>query len=154
MFVNNGKYLIDDTVDGLGGSDCSEWLDNYNTSKDLMWEYSECEWDSFNQMIIVTLSSYSTITLNDGLMIKDNILFFAKMEDGSHSVNITNEEVIVEEMGFDFENAIVPVIVLSNLENEIGVCDDLVLDARNSYNLGVMLCVVSIVWHVLGLNSW
>ena len=72
---------------------------------------------------------------NDKLILNKNIFFI-------NNYNISNEnDIMIENISINSKNSISPQIVINNLGNEIGLCDNLILDARNSYNLGVFnLC--------------
>ena len=101
----------------------------------LLTDYSDCEWDFGQQTIRVSLSSRSTISLSDSLIIKSHTLSFIMNNNFSSNENV----LTIDNIKHTNSRSIIPVISLDNFRNVIGFCDDLILDARNSYNFG-MLC--------------
>ena len=106
--------------------------------------------------IIVTLSGYSQIMINDSLFLNadifENIYYnsntiftfnYTSINGISTKSSILNA-IFINTTYYEIETqtsntSIIPQIVVENLAREIGPCDDLILDARNSYNLGMFL---------------
>ena len=128
LSVNEGEVSITKVK---GENDCSEVFDSVTML--LLSEYSTCDWNYGNQMITISLSSYSTIQITDKLVIESDGLFIDYF--GQEEVN--EKQVTIESIEIDETNTILPVVELYNFRSEIGLCDDLTLDARNSYNLGM-----------------
>lgn len=180
---------------------CKEIFDD-ETMK-LLSENAQCKWLDDNSGIIVVLSGYSEITIDDGLVINDNVFKYElKIRYSSDSDKYEYEyynydyadadktstsdlstrgllglntadastyddadtddvdaDVVTDRGSFYYEsevneiitietislpnNPIVPQPVMSDLVSVISFCDDLVVDARNSYNLGVCSLTLS-----------
>ena len=126
--------------------DCEDIFTNETFA--LLSTYSSCEWNinsNSNSKIIVTLSGFSSIEINSLLNIKTNS-FMIEYFDGNNVIqqfltsnNNSNgtDGVISTSISLpDKDEQISPVLVVSDLHPVIGICNDLTLDARNSYNLG------------------
>ena len=105
------------------------------TTMNILSDYVTCQWNSNDATITVTLDGLSTIQTDDVLIIKDNVVQY----ESNNNKNVSNTETIID-IGVT-ENKIQltkPQIVLTNLQEMIGICDDVILDARNSYHLGML----------------
>lgn len=124
-----GNYLIS-AISNISDGNCSKIFDEATVL--LLSEYSECTWDYETQTITIILSSHSTININDSLIINVNSLIH---EDLS-GYGINTKEITIDTITVNETRAVVPEISLHNFRDVIGLCDDLVLDARNSFHLG------------------
>ena len=131
LFVNDGQLLIDG-IDDTNGFDGCERLFDQSTSS-LLSEYSECEWDFVNQMITILLSSHSTIDITDSLLLRSHVL----VVKNDNQITSNEDQIVIDEILVD-EMPVTPIVLLHNFNQEIGLCDDLTLDARNSYHLGLL----------------
>ena len=131
IIVNGGIYLVHEIVDDY--FDCSNIFTQQTSN--LLSESSECDWDFNSQTITIILSSLSTIQLTDGLIIQQNVLSVAV---GTQAIVTNENNILMNSIGIDWNIAVIPIIALNNLPQKIGLCDDLTLDARNSYNFGML----------------
>ena len=110
-------------------------------SMQLLSNFAQCSWgesstdDNEINEIIVHLSGLALLETNSSLMIKAGV--FQYCDD--NCCNTNNDTIVIESILMPNETDITtPVIVLSNIPTTIGICDHLTLDARNSYNLGML----------------
>ena len=101
----------------------------------MLSNYSECDWDFDKQLITIRLSSMSTIQVTDSLIIRPHV-FVIDSHSGQQTTSNVNR-IIIDIVRPNKLDTIVPVVSLYNFKNVIGLCDQLILDARNSYNLGM-----------------
>ena len=132
--------------------DCNEIFSN--ETNDILSQYSKCEWLNKNKTILITLSGYSTIMLDD-IVVLNYDSFFYSINHRIFHFNPNATKLVIENI-LVASNPIPPVIVTPTIPTKIGICDDLVLDARNSYNLGrdasFIWCVANVAG-VAGNNS-
>ena len=159
QFTNDFLYIITNInisvgKDGLGDNlknsidvvatkfDCNDIFDR--STSILLSNNAKCEWKNNNLTILVTLSGYSLISINDSLIINKNA-FLLKPVDSNSTVHVVNHYNISNHNSSDVyqltnilcgDNPIRPEIVISDLVTQIGICDDIIVDARNTYNLG------------------
>ena len=123
----------------IGDTECSRWFDD--TTSDLLSDYTDCTFDFHMQRIVIDLSSMATLKINDILIIKANVFYAhttsSHRQEGEIVVKTNKDEIFIEAISVDEVNSISPGVLLYKFPQQFGLCDDLVLDARNSYNLGV-----------------
>ena len=117
-----------------------------------------CQWDdvtSLSANILITLSGYSTISIDDELIIKNNSFYYLYKIPCTTGVDCTTIEqeqwtdsIEIDKINFA-DNYVTPMIVIDDEPNSIGICDDLVLDARSSYNLGMFTFVFCVCYYSL-----
>ena len=142
LTANNGVYLVylNGDVD-YNNNNCQSIFDSL--TNDLLSEFSECVFDFNLQKITITLSSMATLTIMDELVINENVFYVQVVGDGTF---FNENKIEILSINIDEENGITPQLSLYNFESIIGLCDDLVLDARNSYDLGMfMICSLCVV---------
>ena len=149
LLNDTDEYSSNDVLsilsDNFGDINCSDIF--VNVTMKLLSSKAECEWDiisddTYNSNvygILVALSGYSTIMIDDSLLINENIF----VNNGEYNVSFLNPFISnndwsaykIETINIS-NNSIIPQIKISNFQYEIGICDDIILDARDSYNLG------------------
>ena len=119
--------------------------DNYNSYIKYN-EHNNITIEDFS--ILIKLSGYSTIGTSNSLFVSDNIVdfvcnsIFGCNYNNNPNISIVNpfnsqNSYIINEIDIlNTSTAITPQVTISNFQHTIGICDDLILDARNSYNLG------------------
>ena len=77
--------------------------------------------------------------IDEKLLLKQDSFYFV-VNNYDQRVDNVNYSILIEPISILYPNdPISPQVVVSNMPNEIGVCSDLTLDARNSQNLGTLL---------------
>ena len=113
-------------------------------------------------MFVITLSEHSKVMTYDLLLVNTDVIMsvFESIFQNSNNNNNSVEITIANDLDYSFQNSnyviipnitwlnnsIYPNIIISNFVDTIGICDDLILDARNSYNLGGRAAVF--IWEV------
>ena len=152
------------------GADC-QWINNQSLNENVSLKIGQRHLNEFVNSgivhidpdefsIVITLSGYSQIMINDSLFLNgdifDNINYnydsnrlltfnYTSINGILTKTSILNP-IIVNTTYYEIKtqtsnNSIIPQIVVENFAHEIGPCDDLILDARNSYNLGMFFAM-------------
>ena len=127
--INDLSILIHDN-----NNNCQDMfdIDTYN----LIDSESKCSWitngDKINNINIrIDLSSTATIDLSSSITLKSSIFHYNCISDAYP----LNGDIFISSINPP-TNPTEPNIIISSLPTQIGICDDLRLDARSTTNLG------------------
>lgn len=126
--------------------DCSAIFDNRTMI--LLSSSAVCTWISnqyYSVSISIQLSSQSIININDSLIIKSNAFSFTEYICEWLSLNSS----LIIDIKYP-EDILLPNIMV-NIPSMIGVCDELILDARNTGNIGGRSA--TFIWTILNISS-
>ena len=158
------KLLSSATIQLLSQYAECHWVNHQNTDNNISLQLTQSHFDEYNQSgivhidpdefsIVITLSGFSDIMTNDSLFLnadvfeninyKSSDIVFDYVDDEFFTnTSILNPTINNSYFRIDTQtanNSIIPLIVVTDFPMAIGQCQDLILDARNSYNLG-MFC--------------
>ncbi len=117
-------------------NDCQSILDNITMN--LIGNKAKCSWimNTINHItLIIDLSSISTINVNDSIIIKPKTIHFICLSSSNEVLEEYGNIITVDSISIP-SSINIPNIIISSLSSVIGVCDDLLLDARSTTNLG------------------
>ena len=118
------------------GEDCNDIFSD--ETNELLSTNARCNWMNDGFTILIELSGYSNISINSSLMLDiDAFTVVIDDEDEKYNLNINEKDMFINKI-IAPDDPIEPELVISGgiIGNKIGICDDLILDARDSTNLG------------------